>query len=150
MEPKHRDAKEWAAPGPHRAPRPRETPAGWLIKLRADPAALANPQPHVRNLLRPDQPLFLVDTGASTSCISIDMLDDHERRSIDSQSYMPYHMRAVNGDNIQVFGKVTLNVQFDNQLHRCRFLVTALPQPVLGWDFLRDHFAQLEAAPETV
>ena len=94
--------------------------------------------------------MFLVDTGTSASCISINMLDDKEQRSIDSPSDMPHQVLTVNRDDIQIFGKIAQTVQFDNQLHFHQFLVTALPRPLFGWDFLKDHLVRLKAAPETI
>ena len=57
---------------------PGKCQLGRWIQLRADLTALTNLQPHVCNLLRPEEPMFLVDTGASASCISIDMLDNRK------------------------------------------------------------------------
>ena len=44
------------------------------IRLTSDPTLIINPQPHVHDLLRPNQPMYLIDTGASASIIGIDML----------------------------------------------------------------------------
>ena len=79
-------------------PRKRQ-PVG-RIQLSTNLTTLTNPQQHVRDLL-------LNNTGNLVSCISINMLDDREQRSIDSPLDMPHHILAVNGDDIQVFGKVS-------------------------------------------
>ena len=59
-------------------------------------------------------------------------------------------MLTVNGDDIEVFGKVARTVQFGNQLHCHAFLVMALPRLLLGWDFMRTHHTHIKAATETV
>ena len=119
---------------------PGKRQPGRRVQLSADPTSLTNPQPLVCDLLCPDQPMFLVDTGAAASCISINMLDNKEQCSINSPSDMPHHVLAVNGENIQVFGKVA-------ELSSLTTSYTALPCPLLGWDFLKNPLARLEAAP---
>ena len=85
--------------------------------------------------------MYFVDSGASASCVSYDMLDNEERRAIHKPADMPHHVLTVNGNDIEVFGKVTCTVQFGDQLHQHSFLVTALPRPLLGWDFMKAHHA---------
>ena len=78
---------------------------GW-IKLTSDPTSAINPQPHVHNLLRPDQPLYLIDTGASASILGIDMLSDEEKRHMQDPADNPVQVLAVNGDDIKVYGRI--------------------------------------------
>ena len=122
---------------------------GW-IQLKSVPTSLINPQPHVRNLLRLAQPMYLVDTGASASIIACDMLTDTEKCSMQDPADMPMQVIAVNSNNIKVYGKVTHTVQLSNKLHCHAFIITALPRPLLGWDFLKAQHACLEAAPEVI
>ena len=63
---------------------------------------------------------------------------------------VPVQILAVNGDDIKVYRRVTCAIQLNNKLHRHVFLVMALPQSLLGWDFLKDHHACIKAAPEVV
>ena len=49
-----------------------------------------------------------------------------------------------------MYGKVNRTVSINDKLQRHLFLVTALPRPLLGWDFLRTHHAVIKAAPEEV
>ena len=65
-------------------------------------ASAINPQPHVHDPLRPDQPLYLVDTGASASILGINMLSDEEKRSMQDPAVDPVQVLAVNGDDIKV------------------------------------------------
>ena len=62
----------------------------------------------------------------------------------------PVQVLAVDGNDIKVFGKLYRTIGIDDKLHRHLFLVTALPRPLLGWDFLRAHHAVIFAAPEQV
>ena len=72
------------------------------ICLISDPTSAINPQPHVHDPLRPDQPLYLVDTGASASILGINMLSDEEKRSMQDPAVDPVQVLAVNGDDIKV------------------------------------------------
>ena len=76
------------------------------IRLTSDPTSAINPQPHVHDLLRPDQPLYLVDIGASASILGINMLSDVEKRSMQDPAVDPVQVLAVNGDDIKVYSKV--------------------------------------------
>ena len=98
----------------------------------------------------PDQPMYLVNTGASASIICNNMLTDEERRSMQDPTDNPVQVVALNGDNIKVYGCVQQRIQIDDKLHHHTFLITALAQPLLGWDFLKNHHACIEAAPEVV
>ena len=120
------------------------------IRLTSNPTSAINPQPHVHDLLWPDQPLYLVNTGASASILGINMLSDAEKRSMQDPAVDPVQVLALNGDNIKVFSKIYHTVSIDNKLHRHQFLITALPRPLLGWDFLRTHHAVIKATPEEV
>ena len=73
------------------------------IRLTSDPTSAINHQPHVHNLLQPDQPLYLVDTGASASILSINMLSDEEKRSMQDPAVDPVQVLAKNGDDIKVY-----------------------------------------------
>ena len=109
------------------------------IRLTFDPTSAINPQPHVHDLLWLDQPLYLVDTGASASILSIDMLSDEEKRSMQDPAINPVQVLAVNGDDIKVYCRIHQTVHINDKLHRHVFLVTALPRPLLEWDFLHTH-----------
>ena len=76
------------------------------IRLTSDPTSAINPQPHVHDLLRPDQPLYLIDTGASASILGITMLSDKEKRSMQDPAVDPVQVLAVNGDDIKVYGRI--------------------------------------------
>ena len=96
------------------------------IRLTSDPTSAINPQPHAHDLLWPDQPLYLVDTGASASILGITMLSDKEKRSMQDPAVDPMQVLAVNSDDIKVYGKVHRTVSIDNKLHWHQFLVTDL------------------------
>ena len=115
---------------------------GWQFKLRPDPPTLTVPQPHMCNLNHPDKLWF----GATASCLSRSLLSDAKLSSLDSQAYHPHHVLTINRDDVQVFGSITRMVQFGDQLHAHWFLVTTLPWPLLGLDFLHDHHATIDAA----
>ena len=97
------------------------------IRLTSDPTSAINPQPHVHDLLRPDQPLYLVNTGASASILGINMLSDKEKRSMQDPADNPVQVLTMNGDDSKVYGRIHRTVHIDNKLHSHVFLVTALP-----------------------
>ena len=72
------------------------------IWLTSDPTSAINPQPHVHNLLRPDQPLYLNETGASASILSINLLSDMEKCSMQDPAVDPVQVLAVNGNDNKV------------------------------------------------
>ena len=83
--------------------------------------------PHVHDLLRPDQPLYLIDTGASALILGIDMFSDKEKRSMQDPADDSVQVLAMNRDDIKVYGRIQQTVHIDDKLHRHVFLVTALP-----------------------
>ena len=72
----------------------------------SDPTSAINPQPHIHYLLRPDQPLYLVNTGASASILGINMLSNKEKRSMQDPAIDPVQVLAVNRDDIKVYGRI--------------------------------------------
>ena len=85
---------------------PGKRPLGRQFKLRPDPTILAVPQLYVCDLNHLDRPWFLLDTGATASCLPIALLSNDERHNLDSQAHPLHHVLAVNGDNIKVLGSI--------------------------------------------
>ena len=92
------------------------------IKLTSNPTSAINPQPHIHDPLRPDQPLYLIDTGASALILGIDMLSDEEKRSMQDPAVNPVQVLTVNGDDIKVYGRIHPTVHINDKLHRHVFL----------------------------
>ena len=97
------------------------------VQLTSDLTSAINPQPHVRDFLRPNQPLYLVDTSTSASILGYNMLSNQEKIDMLDINNDPVQVLPVDGNDIKVYGKLYRTVGIDDKLHRHLFLVTALP-----------------------
>ena len=87
------------------------------VQLTSNPTSAINPQPHVRDFLRPNQPLYLVDTGASASILGYNMLSNQEKNDMLDIADNPVQVLAVDGNDIKVYGKLYRTVGIDDKLH---------------------------------
>ena len=72
---------------------------------------------------------YLIDTGAAVSCYPVSRVN----RPISDPKVT---LQAVNGSRIKTFGKRTFRFKFGTLSFTHNFVVSDIPQVVLGWDWL--------------
>ena len=108
----------------------------WEFKVRTTAIKLAAEQkkadlrPHIRD--KNTGRLVLLDTGAA---VSVWPQADYPDSFLDSD----HGLTAANRSVITSYGKKSIPIRFDRKNYEHKFTIAAIPQPILGWDFLAKH-----------